>query len=121
VPLEPSHVPVAAYVVEVVPVQLAPGGVVHVTPRHGSTHSPLAPSQILFVLAQFTVVGVYSHSAVPLVPSHVPVAPYVVDIVPAQLAAGGVVQLTPVHGVVHRPVAALHVPLPVAQFTVVAV
>jgi len=58
---------------------------------------------------------------VPLVPSHVPVAPYVVDIVPVHDAAGGVVHATPVHGVVQSPVPASHEPFELAQFVVVGV
>jgi hypothetical protein len=41
--------------------------------------------------------------------------------VPVHTAAGGVVQVTPVHGVVHCPVPASHVPFAVAQFVVVGV
>jgi hypothetical protein len=41
VPLELLQVPAAPYVVDIVPVQLALGGVSHVKPPHGSTHAPL--------------------------------------------------------------------------------
>jgi len=55
------------------------------------------------------------------VPSHVPVAPYVVEFVPLHEGAGGVVQLVAVHGVTHRPLVASHVPFCVVQLTVVGV
>jgi len=50
-------VPVAAYVVELVPLHDAAGGVVHVTPLHGSTHRPLVASHTSCAAAQSTVVG----------------------------------------------------------------
>jgi len=40
VPVVESHVPVAEYVVDIVPVQVSAGGVLHVTPLHGSTQAP---------------------------------------------------------------------------------
>ena len=53
--------PVAANETEVVGVvasQCGGGGVVHVTPVHGSVHSPVAPSQVWPLVAQSTVVAV---------------------------------------------------------------
>jgi hypothetical protein len=44
VPLVLSQVPVAAYVVDIVPVHVSAGGVVHVTPSHLSTHAPFSHS-----------------------------------------------------------------------------
>jgi len=115
-------VPVGAYVVDLLLAsQLAGGGVVHVTPTHGVTHSPLAPSQAPFSAVQSVVVGAYAQTAVPVVPSHVPVAAYVVELPLLHVAAGGVVQLTPMHGVVQWPLAMSHAPFVAAQFVVVGV
>ena len=66
----PSHVPVAAYVVDIVPVQVSAGGVVHVTPLHGATHAPFSHSW--FVIAQSMSCGVYEHTPLPLELSQLP-------------------------------------------------
>jgi hypothetical protein len=50
-------VPVAANVIDVVPLHWGAGGVVHVTPVHGAVQSPVAMSHAPFAVAQFVVVG----------------------------------------------------------------
>ena len=115
------QVPAVAYVVDLVPLHVAGGGVVQVTPTHGVTHSPLAASHAPFSAVQSVVVGAYAQTAVPVVPSHVPVAAYVVELPLLHVAAGGVVQLTPMHGVVQWPLAMSHAPFVAAQFVVVGV
>jgi hypothetical protein len=49
----------------------------------------------------------------------VPADAYAVDIEPVHVAAGGVAQVTPVHGAVQSPVAMSHAPFAAAQFVVV--
>ncbi len=118
-----SHVPGEVNEIEVVGViasQCGGGGDVQVTPVHAFVHRPVAPSQVKPPSAQSTVVGVYEQTALPLVPVHVPVAPYVVDFVPLHAAGGGVVQVAPAHGVVHSPLAASQAPFAAAQSVEVA-
>jgi len=51
------QVPAVAYVVDLVPLHVAGGGVVQVTPTHGVTHSPLPASQAPFSAMQSVVAG----------------------------------------------------------------
>jgi len=57
----PSQVPVGEKEIEVVGVvtsQCGGGGVVQVTPVHGSVHKPVAPSQVCPIAVQSFVVAV---------------------------------------------------------------
>ena len=88
--------PVAAYVVDIVPVQVSAGGVVHATPLHGSTHAPFWHSW--FVIAQSMSCGVYEHTPLPLELSQLPFGSYACNTVPVHVEAGAVVHVVDAHG-----------------------
>ena len=92
----PSHVPVAAYVVDIVPVHVSAGGVVHVTPVHLSTHAPFSHSW--FVIAQSRSRGEYAHTPLPVELSQRTVRIEHVRDRAAHVAAGGAVHVVVAHG-----------------------
>ena len=83
------------------PTQAGPGGVSHVKPMHGSTHA--APMQMSLVAVQSVVTGVYVHCGTPPGELHVPVAGYVLSVLPVHPFAGGVSHVKPTHGSTHAP------------------